>query len=323
MRVHLSFDVEVWCNDWTRLDEVFPVQFERYIYGRTKHGEYALPATLDILRRHGLTGVFFVEPLFSARFGAVHLEVVVGLIRAGNHEVQLHIHPEWVDEIEPPMIANNMVKRQHLCFYDLDEQTAIIGYGKNLLQRAGSGPITAFRAGSYAANRDSFEALRRNDIFVDSSMNVCFDISGTDMQDEISRIEPFQMSGVYSYPVSVFRDGFGRLRPAQVGACSFEELRDAMTHARDLGWSDFVIVSHNFELLQPGTSEPDMTVVRRFDKLCAYLASHSRDFEVCGYGAAPVSVPAGAHDARRTVLPAVGLGSTGKRYVEQLQRRLR
>ena len=323
MRVHLSFDVEVWCNDWTRLDEVFPVQLERYIYARTKHGEYALPATLDILRRHGLTGVFFVEPLFSARFGAVHLEVVVGLIRAGNHEVQLHIHPEWVDEIEPPMIANNMVKRQHLCFYDLDEQTAIIGYGKNLLQRAGSGPITAFRAGSYAANRNSFEALRRNDIFVDSSMNVCFDISGADMQDEISRIEPFQMSGVYSYPVSVFRDGFGRLRPAQIGACSFEELRDAMTRARDLGWSDFVIVSHNFELLQPGTSEPDMTVVRRFDKLCAYLASHSRDFEVCGYGAAPVSVPAGAHDARRTVLPAVGLGSTGKRYVEQLQRRLR
>ena len=101
MRVHLSFDVEVWCNDWTRLDEVFPVQFERYIYARTKHGEYALPATLDILRRHGLTGVFFVEPLFSARFGAAHLEVVVGLIRAGNHEVQLHIHPEWVDEIEP------------------------------------------------------------------------------------------------------------------------------------------------------------------------------------------------------------------------------
>lgn len=322
MKVHLSFDVEVWCNGWDRLDEVFPAQFERYVYGRSRHGEFALPATLEILRRHGLSGVFFVEPLFSARFGAVYLETIVGLIRAGDHEVQLHIHPEWVDEIEPPLIANHSVKRQHLCYYDLDEQTAIIRYGKHLLQCAGSGPVTAFRAGSYAANRDSFKALRRNDIFVDSSMNACFDISGTDLRGEHSLATPFQLAGVWSYPVTAFRDGLGSLRPAQVGACSFEELRDAMWHAHDAGWSDFVIVSHNFELLKPGSSEPDMTVVRRFEKLCAHLALHPRELEVCGYDT-PIGAPAPTSGGRRSGLPIASLGSTAKRYVEQLQRRLR
>ena len=211
MKVHLSFDVEVWCNGWDRLDEVFAAQFERCIYGRSPYGDYALPVTLRIMREHGLSGVFFIEPLFSARFGAAYLETIVRLVRAGEHEVQLHIHPEWVDEIAPPMITNHAVKRQHLCYYDLDEQTAIIGHGKQLLQCAGSGPITAFRAGSYAANRDSFEALQRNQIFIDSSINACSELSGADLRDQYSRVEPFSLAGVSCYPVTVIRDGLGRL----------------------------------------------------------------------------------------------------------------
>jgi len=73
MQVHLTFDIEVWCNGWQQLDQRFPAAFERYCYGRSAQGDYALPKTLEILQRHGLTGVFFVEPLFSARFGASYL----------------------------------------------------------------------------------------------------------------------------------------------------------------------------------------------------------------------------------------------------------
>jgi peptidoglycan/xylan/chitin deacetylase (PgdA/CDA1 family) len=41
----------------------------RALYGRSPAGDYALPKTLEILDRNGLKGVFFVEPLFAARFG--------------------------------------------------------------------------------------------------------------------------------------------------------------------------------------------------------------------------------------------------------------
>lgn len=321
MKIHLTFDVEIWCNGWDRLDEVFPAQFERYVYGRSQHGEFALPTELEILRRHGLKAVFFVEPLFSARFGKEYLEDLVGLIRSDNQEVQLHIHPEWIDEIEPAIIPNNLVKRQHLCHYDLEEQAAIISYGKKLLQNAGGGHITAFRAGSYAANRDTFEALRRNEIFIDSSMNACFDISGADLRVEYSLLTPFQIANVSSYPVTVFRDGFGRLRPAQVGACSFEEMRDSISNAIDLGCLDFVIVAHNFELLKIGSSDPDLTVVRRFEKLCDYLAMNSNMLEVCGYGESSVPRTASVCQLNDT-LPNAKVGSTARRYVEQFRRRL-
>lgn len=318
MNVVLSFDIEVWCNGWERLDETFPRHFERYVYGRSRHGEFALPATLEILRRHGLTGVFFVEPLFSARFGAAYLRQIVSMIAADGHEVQLHIHPEWIDEIEPPVIPDNAVKRQHLSHYDLDEQTAIIARGKQLLLDAGARPATAFRAGNYAANRDSFEALRRNGIFVDSSMNACFEISGADLREDYPMAAPFTVAGVTSRPVAVFRDGFGRLRPAQVAACGFEELRDAIEAARRAGAIDFVIVSHNFELLKPGSSEPDWVVVRRFDRLCEHLAA-SRDVLTIGGYAADAPQPAAT---RAIGTPVVGLLPTVKRHVEQLRRRL-
>ena len=67
MRVFLTFDIEIWCDGWEALDERFPAAFQRYIYGRSPEGDYALPKTLEIMNRHGLLGVFFVEPLFAAR----------------------------------------------------------------------------------------------------------------------------------------------------------------------------------------------------------------------------------------------------------------
>src|SRR5436189_226672 len=98
MRVLLTFDVEVWCNGWKDLDGQFATAFARYVYGRSQAGEFALPRTLDTLRRHGLHGVFFVEPLFAARFGVQYLTEIVQLIQDAGQEVQLHLHPEWTDE---------------------------------------------------------------------------------------------------------------------------------------------------------------------------------------------------------------------------------
>jgi len=82
MKVLLTFDVEVWCNSWEHLDKLFPSAFDRYVYGHSRHGSYALPKTLEILNTHGLQGVFFIEPLFAARFGLSYLQTIVNLIRA-------------------------------------------------------------------------------------------------------------------------------------------------------------------------------------------------------------------------------------------------
>lgn len=315
MNVYLSFDVEVWCNNWAELDQRFPASFERYVYGRSPRGNYALPATLDILQRHGLRGVFFVEPLFSLRFGAQHLACIVGMIRDAGQDVQLHLHPEWTDEIRPALLDDVSRKRQHLTYYTLDEQTRLIAHGKRALEAAGSGPITAFRAGSYAANRHTFEALRRNGILLDSSLNELADVSGRDLPPRAGFATWHRVGDVEEFPVTVFTDGLGKLRPAQVSACGFAEMRDALRSAHDAGCAHFVIVSHNFELLRPGESRPDDIMVQRFENLCAYLASDPARYTVTSYQ--PQAAAPRAEDRPRARRLA-----TATRWLEQLRRRL-
>lgn len=321
MNVYLTFDIEVWCGGWDKLDERFPASFERYVYGRSSRGEYALPATLDILDRHGLKGIFFVEPLFSARFGRLHLKTVVDLIQSRGHSVQLHLHPEWTDEIQPPPLPGEHGKRQFLTYYSEDEQSALIGLGRRLLSDAGAENITMFRAGSYAANSDTYRALARNGLYVDSSLNECFAISGADVVPEgrpWAGQQRVQIGEVVSCPVTVFQDGLRRLRPAQVGACSLAEFAMAMTSAEQLGYADFVIVSHNFELLKPNTTAPDRWMVRRFNGLCEVLQRRAPGLNVATEMAGLPPRTVGATLPR----PRASLPATLRRHAEQAARRV-
>jgi hypothetical protein len=315
VKVHLTFDVEVWCDGWSDLDERFPAAFERYYYGRSQAGSYALPKTLEMMGRHGIGGVFFVEPMFSARFGAQYLSTVVGIIADAGQEVQLHLHPEWTDEIRPAVLADVSRKRQHMVHYDVSEQTLLIAFGRRLLEEALGRAITVFRAGSFAANRDTYRALAQNGIWLDSSLNSAFDYSAGTIPEAGSFGSHRVIEGVRCYPVTVYRDGLGRLRPAQVNGSSFDELKRALIDADRHGVQHFVIVSHNFEMLKPGSSQPDMIVVRRFEALCRFLADHRDRFNVGSFADDRFSLAAESR-------PRVPAWSTAGRLAEQLLRRI-
>jgi hypothetical protein len=318
MKIFLTFDIEIWCNNWKELDERFPAAFDRYVYGRSPAGEYALPKTLEILNRHGLRGVFFVEPLFAARFGVDHLAKVTGLIREAGQEVQMHLHPEWTDEIRPPVFSDKPYKRQHLTHYSRDEQVELMRRGLVLLAEAGCDEVTAFRAGSFAANAETVAAVEACGLSVDSSLNMCSALSGADLRSEGDFYFPRRRGTVQLLPLSVFRDGIGRLRHAQVGACSASELLEAIEDSARRGHPCFTVLSHNFEMLRAGSTAPDSIVAARFEALCRFLGEHRRDFPT--HGLAPVpNLHAGRADA---ALAQVGKRATFNRLAGQAARRL-
>lgn len=317
-RVVLSFDVEVWCNGWSRLDEEFPGAFHRYVYGGSREHGGALPLTLSTLRRHGLKGVFFVEPLFAARFGRRHLREIVELIAGYDQSIQLHLHSEWADEISPRPLPHISDKQQHLQYLRRDEQATLIRMGVEMLQDAGVPGIHAFRAGSFAANRDTFCALADVGIGIDSSINAAEPLSVPDLRDAVELHSPSVIEGVRSVPLTVFRDGLGRAQPAQIGSCSFEELRDLVRRAtggteREVPVINFL--SHNFEMLRPGSTKIDPFVARRFERLCAFLAScpnvRTVDYDEIPVPAVPAPLPL-----------SVGPAPTLRRVAEQLARRV-
>ncbi|CAI08548.1 polysaccharide deacetylase family protein [Aromatoleum aromaticum] len=318
MNVFLTFDIEIWCNSWQALDERFPAAFDRYVYGRSRAGEYALPKTLEILNRHSLRGVFFVEPLFAARFGVEHLARVTGLIRDAGQEVQMHLHPEWTDEIRPYIFPDKPFKRQHLIHYSREEQTALLRRGLALLAEAGSDRVTAFRAGSFAANADTLAAVEACGLRVDSSLNMCYAVSGADLRAEGDFYFPRQRGALQLLPMTVFRDGWGRKRHAQVGACSAREFEQAIEGSARCGHPSFTVLSHNFEMLRTGATTPDGIVAARFERLCRYLGEHRHVFPTRGLALSPdlaITPP----DA---TLVQVGRLATLNRYAGQAARRL-
>jgi peptidoglycan/xylan/chitin deacetylase (PgdA/CDA1 family) len=317
VQVLLTFDVEVWCDSWGTLDASFPRAFARYVYGESRRGCFALPKTLEILKRHGLKGVFFVEPLFAARFGLQYLKTILSLIQEAGQEVQLHLHQEWADEISPPPLASITRKRPYLSDCTLEEQIELVRLGCELMQCAGAPRPVAFRAGGFAANADTFAALRASAIRCDFSIDCTVPWSVADLRDRRALLSPQFIDDVVTFPMAVFRDGFGRARHVQVGACAAAEMIQAMEGAARLGWTHFVVLSHNFEMLKPGSTSPDRIVVDRFERICDYLGRQRSRL-------ATVNVSELAIDAigQPNGMPRVSRAATLRRYAEQAVRRL-
>ena len=314
MHVHITFDVEIWCQGWLNLDENFPAAYRRYVYGPPPKETGALPSNLNILQQHGLKAVFFVEPLFALRFGIEPLAELIQLIRSYDQDVQMHLHPEWLDELPTPLVAPRK-KTQHIHQFTLDEQTAILSAGADILQQAGAPRPTAFRGGNFSMNADTLTALSSLGFTVDSSLNAFFDFTYPDSAT-CPRQTCSRQGAITEFPVTLFKDGFGRLRPLHITACSAAEMEQSIASARDQGQPAVTLVSHNFELLTPGLLKEDRIAVRRFDRLCSWLARHQDEFQVGSYQA-----DLAAEHSKEPEFPTVSPTATAARYVEQLQRK--
>lgn len=317
VKVFFSVDVEIWCKSWKHLDTCFPEAFRRYVYGPTRRGNFGLPRIFDQLNTHGLKGVFFTEPLFSTRFGAQPLQEIVGLTSAAEQEIQLHLHTEWASETTPPLVAGLTHRRQHLCYFDRAEQTALIALGRDLLIAAGATSINAFRAGSFGINAKTWKALKDLGILFDSSYNGMSMPECSKLDAHGPMHQPQFIDGVWEYPMSLFVGGSGQIRHAQLGACSFRELEWLLWQAAEEEWASVVILAHNFELLNQSKTGPDPIVDARFDRLCRFLARNSDTFETIGFhGLKPV-----AHTVTLD-LPKSSPRLTAERWLGQAWRRI-
>lgn len=293
--------------------KTFPDAFRRYVYGPAPGRTGALPINLKILQDNDLKAVFFVEPLFSFYFGLAPLQELVGLIQEAGQEIQLHIHPEWLDELDEPLLPPRP-KTQFLHSFTLAEQMTLLNLAANRLTEAGAPRPTAFRSGNYSINRDTLKALHNTGFTVDSSINSSYSASYPYPNDTPSRLfHCSKIEGIAEFPVTQFLGGFGKQRHMQIAACSAQELIQALSHAHDLGLPAATLVSHNFELLTANKMKENKILIRRFEKLCHWLGNHSDQF-VCGsFDPAGLSDPPPAWQ-----WPRASITATLTRYTEQL-----
>lgn len=282
LKVLITTDVEIWPERWGKLgSDDLQLAMDRYIHGRTARGDYGLPFQLRLLNEHGLHGVFLVETLFTHGFGIEPLHEIVALIQDAGHEVQLHLHPEWIDKFDTPILPQLRGYNMHQ--YPLDEQQRLLEIGLHALAAAGASGISAFRAGSYGAGLNTLEALAAVGLRFDTSHNLAYmgDHCRIDAPDPLT--QPVRIGEVWELPITCFHEPSGRPRPLQIHACSLAEMKRTLSHARNADWHSAVIVLHGSELLGESKRKADPIAIRRYEGMCRFLADHPDDYETCGF----------------------------------------
>jgi hypothetical protein len=286
------------------------VNFSASIDGRTDSGVFGIGWQMDRLEASGLKGVFFIDPMPALVYGPGVIARIVGPIRDRGHDVQLHIHTEWLTwALDPPVTARG----SNIGDFSLADQIALIGYARDALMAAGAACPLAFRAGNYGADDDTLRALATLGIKWDSSFNVPY--IGAPCAIGLSKdvIEPLRHLSVNELPVAGIHDAPGHVRHAQICALSAREMKDALDHAVLIGQSAFAIVTHSFEMLSRDRKRANPVVMRRFDALCRHIARDARLIS-----AVFADLPAPRHDSEGVGerLPP-NLGRTTARVAEQ------
>lgn len=288
--------------------------FDSSIAGICRDGEFGIFYQMDRLEAAGLTGVFFVDPMPALVYGPGVIARIVEPILKRGHEVQLHIHTEWLEFARDH--AHEHLRGRNIADFSLNDQVGLLEQARALLMMAGAPKPSAFRAGNFGANDDTLRALAAIGVQYDSSFNPAY-LSGECSIDLPPQTPPFRVHlGVGIIPVSYIEDRPGNIRATQLCALSAWEMRDALEHAAADGWPCFTIVSHSFELLARDRSRANPIVIRRFDAMCRNIAEHKALTPV-GFIALEPRVKASL-----TTLPA-NLVRTALRYGEQAVSRIR
>jgi len=260
--------------------------FTAAIYGRLrgqKHS-FGLDFILSTFKRYRLAATFFVEPFFSYKFGKAAVEEICSRILVENHDIQLHLHPFFKS---PPERA----LEDKLHSYPLEQQIDLIREGKEILHSCGVKEIKAFRAGAFAANNTTYEALAAVGIKISSNYNL-------DYLRKACRISlPGQFNDFFwvkdkilEMPVTCFREyDIKRLKPSfkhlQITAMSYEQMKYIFANAPRFNLKNIVILLHTFEFIhfldeKNGIGKINPINISRFIRLCEFLRDHHDQFNV-------------------------------------------
>lgn len=245
--------------------------FDRSIAGRTADGEVGIGYQMDVFDRHGMKAVFFVDPMPALIWGVEAIADVVGPIAARGHDVQLHIHTEWL-EIAGSANFLGGTTGQNIRNFAFEDQCRLLEYARDVLIAAGAPRPIAFRAGNYGANDDTLRALAEIGLRYDTSHCPGFPGSACAITLGPQDTAPLEHHGVVEVPVSAISAGGGALRHLQLTAVSGGEMIAALRHAKAQGEDTVTLVSHSFELMSRDRKRTNRVVRRRFEQFCAAFA---------------------------------------------------
>ena len=202
---------------------------------------------IQILDQYGIKAVFFASVFEYCRWDKKSIGVVLQYIDSKNHDIQLHTHPFWC------------YGRHHMWQYSLDDQIQILKHGRELFNEFLDRHPIAHRAGAYGLNRDTIEALRQNNILIDSSMfhrhrncKQTWSRNRVVKQDDIIEIPTTGFYRDYYFDFKFIKARYRRkFIKTDFDWCSVDELLDFVEDAKQYNNSVINLFMHSYSILKP------------------------------------------------------------------------
>lgn len=283
LNVAITFDIEFSINGaFAEPGKRRPLGRESLIC-RIEGREGGIGTVLHTLEKYGLKATFFIETLQTAWFDDDEMGAVAHQIAARGHELQLHLHPVWLQFDNPNW--TELVKRtppvtsvhDSLLALPADRAREVIERGKAVFARWSLPAPTAVRTGSLIMDRALYKVFAEAGLTVSSSVG-CGIYQPSDSELNLYSA-PRIVDGVMEIPVTSYW-GSGplmlrRKRLATVIGMGKWEQRVLLELARKSGAECLVILSHVSEfctLDETFTPRFNARTARKFDQLCRDIA---------------------------------------------------
>jgi len=205
--------------------------------------EFGVFGILDALDAHRMKATFFVNVYETDRQPTGVVEGVVREIVERGHEVGLHSHPSPCSELYG----------RPLFRLSQQQQTDILRWGVDLIERWVGLPPVSFRAGGYALDDRTFAAMEEVGIAIDSS---CFYPSANNCQERFTVNAVAAHGRIVEAPVTTVLQLAGdavKHTKLDFNWLSVDELMAALGAVADHGAGFATFMMHSFSFIEKAT----------------------------------------------------------------------
>lgn len=301
-----------------------PVGNDLRIFGKIQGREFGIPMIMDIADEFGLPVVFFLEVLNYHYFGKDETRKVCEYILGRGHDVQLHLHPNYLNFKEP--LPGLLKYRDNMAFYSSEDQYRLISEGRSLLMEYGVSNPVAFRAGNFGADHNTLQALAENDFKFDSSYNLAYPYTMQDIKKDCVINDLTAMGSILELPVTCFEENIPcirrRIKPLDINGAGFGEIREILEYCNKKHFSCVTIILHSFSFYQARDPQYHSVriihpVIKRFRKLCHYLSRQNDQFDVVCFKSCPKFYSQVPQEEEKHHIPNASICNSFIRYAEQ------
>lgn len=281
--IAITFDIEFDINRTFKDPDSYQPRGREGLICPVDGVDAGLGRILEILSRHGLKATFFIEALHTAWFGVSEMADIVAQIGAAGHEMQLHLHPVWLQFENPDwkqtVRTQKVLTHTHdsLLAVDAERAREIVETGLDVFKQWGLPRPTAIRTGNLIIGQPLYSVFAECGLKVSSSVGLgVFRPREVDLHLYSAARE---IDGVLEIPVTSFHGADHRLRRAvrtmTVIGMGQRELATLLQRARRVDLPFLVLLSHVSEFcsISPeGNALPNKRTARKFEALCRRIA---------------------------------------------------